>query len=1736
MPPRFTRGRRQPRRGVLLLIVLSLLVLFVLLGLTFIVTSGQFRRAAGNAVRQERSGDAPQQLMQIAIHQMLRGTLNSNSALFGHSLLNDAYGQDGLRGFTSLVASGSPSQVLAGGELLEIHFSLVGGGEIQPNAPIGGSFTTIDSNRSNAQTEGFYNGCLLTMTTGPATGRSTRVLRYSPANQTILVEAFPGFSDAANYVPDGHGFIINGPAFSGVGSGYDKMTGNMDYAGTITSAVAGNSVDSTTHPVAFLPNFAAYNSALQNPFSSIPYAGWEGGLDESYDIPDYQNMFLAYVPADPTKQAELPTPIIPSFHRPALVNYFEKRLTDSIDRSTQNRDFWRTVILRPTKFDHPKFDGSNPIFDPIDGPWDIDNDANGIPDSIWVDLGLPVQLSDNGRLYKPLFAILCRDFDSCLNVNAHGTAAQLDPQSNFTPDATVFPNPAYVAGSGNVPGGGNDTTVSVLRGAGYGPAEAILAFAMLDSSLQFDSTEVSNLMAGRYVGYSEAMPRPGIADLADRQETAFGWPMHTDSQTLPNPLLLRPGNVRPPDLHGVSAVALDHAGQPLHAEFNQTSSIKSELEVTPNNWLLDNPYETNLVTPTAWDDLYTTAELEPLLRFYDIDRPGLPSRLMASGAWNPYVDRPVDEPDPSQEELDAAAINRQIVTTASFEVPVTAAPLDPLYLFELGSSAITTSTPDDSPQKLAMVPTELLRRQKMDLNRPFGDGRDGVTLANGSFSNTPSGTHFRQITGRLVADETDELQLLRDGNPSDQLVLQDLLNNASYVDATHPLRQAYARHLYCTAMMILGPKPNQAAVSRQVAQWAVNVVDFRDADSIMTPFRYDPNPFDGWDAQATGNLNSLNSALVVWGCERPELLITEALATHDRRTEDLDIEDVSATGQVAARTDDPQDPDEDFDQRLRPMGSLFIELFNPWVGTYSKFTTPNSLEVPPADLYGPGNASSVTELVGVMLNATSRDEGNGASPVWRMLIVKGESQWTDPDDKLTGFSQTDGRPSPTGAKFDDDDVERVVYFASTDEANIAGITDFPFDSNPGAAPKDRGIYVPSVANATNTQLLQPGRYAIVGSGSSDTLAFAESGEGGKISAYYTPFGRALDMETGFPYDDGVNITAARHIELRPASDPNTNQVTISGNTPPRPVTAVVIDRAVTDGGTTRRRLSISEPVVGYQASHYDPGDYWNPAGATREGEFRSATNEVYDQPFDARREDLVDQPGEQSSLMTTGIIYQYRTVFLQRLANPTKPWNAISNPYRTVDQLSVDLNVFNGVVDDDSDPALTSVSDPINFSTHERGWRETTGEFGKNPGAAILRRTFWQSEPRRNKLGGAAQNKENPIAHVFPYALSQSLGRLNSTYGAAAGGAYAGFPNTSPNEDGVKRHAFPWLTWNNRPFANAAELMLVPASSSSRLLHDFTLADEDQNLYQQLPFGTTEPPFRHLLNFFNTVPAGATTGINLLFDFVDVPSRFAGTQRHFNPTAFRSNSAGSNTFAATLRPPFNTMSRFRDPGLVNINTITNYRVFNALIGDPSSASNTATWPYVEGTMRVPGYDPATPGSQLDPEYPTQFPAPFKSASSAVFAPTAGSIPLAMRPVDAGLLRSTPLQTGTTPLLEYLTTEAYSDGTRNPYFRYKLMGKLDSMTTTRSSVFGVWITVGYFEVETAPFVDNNGDGVADYNPVYPDGYQLGQELGTDTGEIKRHRAFYMIDRSIPVAFEPGVNHNVDDAIILQRFIE
>jgi hypothetical protein len=94
--------------------------------------------------------------------------------------------------------------------------------------------------------------------------------------------------------------------------------------------------------------------------------------------------------------------------------------------------------------------------------------------------------------------------------------------------------------------------------------------------------------------------------------------------------------------------------------------------------------------------------------------------------------------------------------------------------------------------------------------------------------------------------------------------------------------------------------------------------------------------------------------------------------------------------------------------------------------------------------------------------------------------------------------------------------------------------------------------------------------------------------------------------------------------------------------------------------------------------------------------------------------------------------------------------------------------------------------------------------------------------------------------------------------------------------------------------------------------------------------------------------------------------------------------------------------------------------------------------------------------------------------------------------------------------------------RAAYFRNDMRQRLGNLVTTRSSVFAIWITVGYFETDAKGDLKlNKGRGV---------------EAGSQAGDVYRSRGFFLLDRSIPVSFEPGKNHNVDRAVLLKSFIE
>ena len=237
--------------------------------------------------------------------------------------------------------------------------------------------------------------------------------------------------------------------------------------------------------------------------------------------------------------------------------------------------------------------------------------------------------------------------------------------------------------------------------------------------------------------------------------------------------------------------------------------------------------------------------------------------------------------NPTALDIEASHRNRNIVTHASFDIPMPRIPGDPLEQFTSWGYSVV--------DKAEVYPTEMLFGQKMNINRVFGDGDLDTVFT--------TATHSRVVTGNRVVDEAYEIERLQGASPTEY---QRWRNDVPFDSPSpqYPLRQAFARHLYCLLMAATegdstidfnkdGNPDSPAEKAQFIAQWCVNVVDFRDADSIMTPFEFDTNLANGWNVDGDIGTTSDQDRGIVWGCERPELLLTEALATHDRRTEDL---------------------------------------------------------------------------------------------------------------------------------------------------------------------------------------------------------------------------------------------------------------------------------------------------------------------------------------------------------------------------------------------------------------------------------------------------------------------------------------------------------------------------------------------------------------------------------------------------------------------------------------------------------------------------------------------------------------------------------------------------------------------------------------------------------------------------------------------------------------------------------
>ncbi len=1084
-------------------------------------------------------------------------------------------------------------------------------------------------------------------------------------------------------------------------------------------------------------------------------------------------------------------------------------------------------------------------------------------------------------------------------------------------------------------------------------------------------------------------------------------------------------------------------------------------------------------------------------------------------------------------------------------------------------------------------------------------------------------------------------------------------------------------------------------MATRLAQYAVNLIDYADADATMTPMVFDIDPFaivfnvpdppasptllpasSGWAELTSGyavgyqtvmtqssasikNILESNDGVrgiatmartrLIWGMERPDLLLTETMATHDWR--------------VASYEDDGKT----YWKQIRiPQGSTWFELYNT--------ANPNQ-PVQPSDLYRDG---------GIDL---AKMAGGGASPVWRIAISESTNPTganTDTEKagiknsipkRLAGITSTPATdsdawpitsstqskqdcggsagirsgsilgPSDTTAAPSEIYIDRIVLFTTATPSGTDISNTF----------WNRGGFVGTLntnLGAASNTLIVPGAYTVIGPRMTTYLGSLDFTAGG---GYGKPTGERVDLRhvvpSGMSPDTTNNYNAEFYTANGALSRPN---VIIAATAPPttwsNPISnATWLGKG--QGGTDLYGigLNVSEPLPagGYyrepnlahknttstdfaiDANNYLIDGYLDLEGALGGWAVVLKNDANLKNPYfhttDAGGAALANDPLKKDELVGEGTVPMYRTAMLQRVVDPNRVYDPVTNPYITVDWNMIDLTIFNGecTTSATSNPFTTSGTPGISsWTMHTTNYPKADSravslasrQWGYTGVPTALRTlsmpNLWMrlfdanlidkastlapttNHSALNALAPDANDPYNirnanlataPIdfdGHAFKHRPLHTLGKLNWMYasngvsaaknavGDEIGSVAMPRVDTSTAFSGYAPYNPPWgaagplpflnLAWNDSPYANPYQAMNVPASAPGRFGMEF-VDTEKENFVVNTPksadpvvlknkygsdandlfdvgslgsggrFGypiAADPPqagLGYLLNFFHTslnayeaTPLPSTIylaqnqSLNLgqFLDHVQVPSRFIGTKQWLD--------TGSDT-----TEPF-AVSLYREPGRINVNTMSE-PAFQAMMNDRDTLTPFTAF--------------QASGQSL----------PFRSgaAGNLVDSSETATPP----PGNATLLRwsASPL----TPLLTPTTA-------RNTTEELEGLQRLSNIATTRSNTFAVWITIGYFEVSNA--LGENGatnpatgnlysDDLANppsgmtadqirerYNAIYPDGYQLGKELGEGDGGATRHRSFYIIDRTVPVGFRRGLDMNVENTIILKRNIE
>jgi hypothetical protein len=1804
-----------PRRGVLLLVVLSVLTLFLLLGMTYVIMAARARstaRAFRNlADSQSQSTTTWWPSLRSAAFQVVRGTKNADSALRFHDLLADKYGGAGT------AEEVGKASFVADGQLLRLRLSSGDGSGLC--------------------------GRVLTFLSAPegVKGTSTRIVRAAlvPGEvlpMTDILVLRPGRLAAADLTSVTE-ILINGRDFSGTGF----------------NSQAGGPLESDLTDRSLKPN-NRLNTFINDPDPL--------GANEDYDAIDEQNMALAS--ADGTiasfqreraidywirsyaqqKQlaeglaaddAKLKNPVIEEELCQALRNQFTNGSGSPTPALAQTLIRLRQSVMRPFPFDH--HEDESLLSDFTGRPLntgdlkqvlyanDVDTDGDGTLDSVWLDLGdRPIRMPD-GTEVKPLYAIRCLDLQGRLNLNVHGS-----PVHALMTDVTDDRLARRRDGQTVAP----DKQSPLPVGQGFGAADVRLDLVLNQAATQaalagsgttkggIDGMERSvGAVFGRYgdeVGTPANIPRPGLPNVNDTRVTVSGTLLPRDLWRGPaladtfdfwtrakQPSRTIFGGSHP-DFWSRYATGIDLRGHPLALvglPNPLAEMVDNPYEFDPSRY--SDPHGTVVTLSNAWiDQPFTPAEYEALLRPFNADNSAaLPQRMLATmmasaaGTSGEFTKL------------------RDAVTSISWDTP------------QVIIAGIDAPKWDETRHDW-----DLVGGLKMDLNRPFGDGIDND--ANGIVDDVAEGNrpdenedtrppgsdkyavaildergketgNWHLTRGMIAPSMPEQPGPERATLRARQLhayhlfnLLKSLADTYAFIYPTPPapgtpapeMKDPGSRLFAVAADDLDGsrdarmtpPEARDAAIQqgsgnadqlvarqkeiteRVLAQWAVNVVDFLDADAIMTPFRY-----QSINRNLAPDLHPFTRH-VVWGCEFPDLMITETLSFHDRGTADTDKDDGSQK-----KVTDAAGLDKHHDQVRLPQGSLFVELYA---------TRSPNIPNPPAELYayqnGSGGASS-TWLLDAGRMAPRNVELQLSAPVWRLSIARRPQDDTganvlrnDPFRIFGKYPDTEWLMPHGGSALGGDTVvekpgdeksvvvqpDRYVWFSKQRPPEKQAAT---IDDDDGYPHIDNTFWI---RDNVPSPTVKPGGYLVVGPRASTPL--------GSVDARKQDAAGATVAQWGVPSPQRITLNASQPTAESPAigvtmlSGTANPSITAAGNPLPPPegraeTTATIVAAEPPTGwakkgvGKSGIGLNVSEPLR----------DAYYPKEPSEANENNDDVYELYGQasvpdvPFDQDprcRGSLNGGPTDDRSVPAapaTGTVTNFATVILERLADPARahdPRPTVSsgtapnpywNPYIPVDFQPVDLTIFSGESATD-DPNLRPGQDTY-FYTRQRGFNADLDRFDtettlSGSGAIYRNRNPWKPLATINDLDITTvhpqQTKPNQLASskaYFRHELNQpsgrtadsrwdtipyhSLGWVNSSYGRRLS---SGKDKVPADYDGAPDMPFPSITWNDRPFANAYELLFVPRTAPSRLFTNFRTLDlsgakgavvtgtadyASATVPDDLFGGQT--PGAHLFPFTSLSDRPVAGGgysrnadvFGRIFEFVRVPSPFSCTTVAIDPTGWTTDIQDP---ALVFKAPFNKIPLYREPGGVNLNTIpppVGDKIWNAIKGaaDEPAFSSLAD----ERRLRIKTHDGQT----------TEIEVPFRSMRGVRHDLTIGvggantlfpqgyltnpdvgpgqrwfmglTTDLGVKEFphldqEFGSRNFTLLGDATTknaslfapvlhPADRSSATGPERDPRIHPWFAFQPMVRAASASTVRSETYAIWITLGLFEVQKSP---------------------------------------------------------------------